>query len=134
MASSLLNKNVNNFWKGVKNVSGVKSGLPSTVDNVNGEENISNLFANKYNAVYNSVSYDVDDMTNLLFSLENDICQKCNSSECYYNHVISVEQINSAIKLLKPHKSDGDLGHSSDHIINGSLKLSVYLCCYSMLC
>ena len=43
-----------------------------------------------------------------------------------------IHDINSSILLLKPRKSDGVSGCSSDHIINGTRKLSTILLFHSI--
>ena len=83
MASNLMSNNNCNFWKDVKKVKGSKSMLPCTVDDISGNTNISNMFANKYKELYNSVSYDVEDMSNLVDKVDRDILHNCCSGKCY---------------------------------------------------
>ena len=48
--------------------------LPNMIDGKLGNENISDVFVDKYKSLYNSVSYDNHDMNNLLLKL-NDIIE-----------------------------------------------------------
>ena len=43
-------------------------------------------------------------------------------------HSISVSDIVQKVKELKHGKHDGNHGHYSDHLINGTIRLHVYLC------
>ena len=43
------------------------------IDNISGDENIANLFLNKYNQLYNSVNYDDNEMSTLSDENVNDI-------------------------------------------------------------
>ena len=55
MAESLMNHDVNEFWKQVNLTTGNRTSYPSTVDGVTGANNIAKLFANKSELLYNSV-------------------------------------------------------------------------------
>ena len=46
----------------VRSIKGRNKFLPSSVDGVVGDDEIAQLFSYKYNHLYNSVSYDVDEM------------------------------------------------------------------------
>ena len=47
--------------------------------------------------------------------------------QCYHNHSVDVNCVSTSIKLLKQGKSDGICNITTDHLINGSGKLVVYL-------
>ena len=65
LASSLNDKNVSSFWNSVKKINSASNRIASNVDGVNGDDNIVSVFADKYEALYNMVSYNVEDMTAL---------------------------------------------------------------------
>ena len=67
--------------------------------------------------LYNSVPYNI----------EENIHNLCSKGQCYCDHSFNVADILCAVTKLKCNKSDGWLGHSTDHIINGTNKLCVYL-------
>ena len=68
--------------------------------------------------MYNSVSYAEDDMSTLKEIVENKILSSCGNNLCTFDHHISVENIVSAIKHIKPVKHDGSDNVSTDRIIN----------------
>jgi exonuclease III len=130
LASSLSNNNVSSFWSQVKSVFGKSGTLPSAVDNSHGEENIVNVFANKYDHLYNSVSYDSNDMQSLKHITDiavecHCLNNKCNS--CILTNSISVNDITDHISHLKLNKYDGIDGYCTNHLIYGPHILHVYL-------
>ena len=127
MAETLLYGNINEFWKSVGRAKASKSVLPSTIDGVCGIKDISDVFAEKYKKLYNSVPYNFEDMKNFQLSTEENIHNLCSKGQCYCDHSFNVADILCAVTKLKCNKSDGWLGHSTDHIINGTNKLCVYL-------
>ena len=46
----------------VRRIKGRNKFLPSSIDGVVGDEEIAKRFSDKYNQLYNSVSYDIDEM------------------------------------------------------------------------
>ena len=136
MTNTFRGKDDKSFWKSVKKVNKSNASLPSTVDNVQGTENISNLFAEKYNDLYNSVSYNSEDMSSILSDLESQITTKCNVRSCSFKHCVDVSMVQEAIKELKPNKHDGNHFSYSNHFINGTEKLNALLSLLitSMLC
>ena len=59
------NNNVTDFWKQVNMSKSNNVSLPTQIDGVKGDKNINNLFTEKYNTLFNSVSYDNSDMERL---------------------------------------------------------------------
>ena len=57
------------FVKNIKN----REIFCNKVDSIDNVQGIANLFAEKYDDLYNSVSYDVDDMCTLKETIENKI-------------------------------------------------------------
>jgi hypothetical protein len=95
---------------------------------VNGAHNISELFLSKYDELYNSVSYDASEMNAVKDSLDSMISSKCASGSCTDSeHCTTVDQVCESILFMKGSKHDGQTGHYSDHIINGTRKLHVFL-------
>ena len=127
MAESMAHQSTNHFWQSVKQVKTGKTALPSCIDDSYGHENISNLFLEKYKNLYNSVSYNINEMELFKSNVELEINKTCQQGNCYSNHSVTVNEIVSAIKQLKYGKSDGRLGHCTDHLIFSCHLLSVYL-------
>ena len=91
---------------------------------------ISEHFATKYNALYNSVSYSHNEMSEVV----DDIDKTCHEHRhetveddemCTRTTQISVNNVNNAITKLKLGKSDGNNGLTTDHLKQGSHKLYV---------
>ena len=66
MAEQVLNGNFSSFWANVRIVKGAKTNIPTTVDTSVGNKDICELFAEKYEALYNSVPYNDTEMGELL--------------------------------------------------------------------
>ena len=123
IAEAHLEKDNSSFWNHVKNVNKVKHSVPSSIDNVCGEENIANKFAQNYNSLYNSAVSSDDDICGLFENLDNQIVNKCKNNNCNNSHFVSKDDVVKAIVKLKSNKSDGFYGHNSNHIIHGTDKL-----------
>ena len=83
------------------------------MDNVARNENITKLFAHKYDVLYNSVCSNSDEMSNILNMNQADIESVClqlnNDSHDMINkhtHAMSVKHIQDAIHKLQYAKSD----------------------------
>ena len=107
------------FWAEIKRILGYHSSLPNTVDGVQGGSNIADIFQEKYKSLYNCVSYDTHQMAALLKETNLNIKNMAGGR----SQTFITDDINSCILLLKPGKSGGMSGCSSDHIINGTSKL-----------
>jgi hypothetical protein len=127
MAKALLLNQTRDFWSEVKKVRTSNNNIPSQIDNTSGESNISELFAEKYCDILNSVSYHEEDMSNMLDKIDNRIDELCNENKCSHNHTITVEDIRKGTSKLKRGKQDGYMGHYSDHLINGTDSLTVQM-------
>lgn len=127
LAEHLMSHHDVSFWKEIKNVMGVKTKAPNNIDNCTGDNNIGDLFAEKYKSLYNSVSYNSVNMSSLLRDIDHDIVKKCVPGECSASHVVSPRDVEMAICDLKAGKVDGFAGQCSDHLINGTNSLHVSL-------
>ena len=127
MATSLLHNKSKDFWSDVKRIRGEKGTVPCTVDGFKSNRDVSNLFAQKYSELYNSVSYDIDKLQKLTVTVNNQIQSLCCADNCYSNHIFTVKDVATAMKKLKHYKSDGNIVHFSEYLINGSHKLHVFL-------
>ncbi len=129
LACSLMNNNITRFWQDVKRLRGASNSSPSVIDGAKGSAAISQIFVEKYKQLYNSVSYNPDEMTPLIDEITEGITTKCCAGKCEQPHVITPGEVNIAIKQLKRGKSDGSTDQTSDHFINGTHKLNVYMSC-----
>ena len=83
------------------------------------ETHILQIFAIKYNMIYNSVGYDCIDMDNILADYEDDIMHMClmlsNHISEGHVHMFDNDTIAKAVFDLKTGKSDSFDGLSSDY-------------------
>jgi len=140
MAQGLLENNARKFWDEIRKIRGRSGSLPTTIDGEFGDDNIANTFQSKYRTLYNSVSYDTHEMAALKAELDNLVtCKRYdnieNSRDKCEPHTknvdlvfsVNVEDITRGIKLMKRGKRDGCSKQSSDHIIQGTEQLNIYL-------
>ena len=93
--------------------------MSNSIDGCNDNDDIMNVFREKYMSLYNSVPYDECEMSKIKSIIETCI------DTCNINYNIS---INDVIDLnLKSGKSDGNEGLNSDHFIHGTKKLHAIL-------
>ena len=125
MADAILCDDTRSFWNEVRTVSSNKNNtLPNMIDGKLGNENISDVFVDKYKSLYNSVSYDNHDMNNLLLKL-NDIIE-CTYEGNMSNHITFDDVVNS-LPQIKCGKNDGLGLIFSDHFIYGTNRLYIML-------
>ena len=127
MANALLKNDHNDFWSHVKKFSGSKTTLSNNIDGIVGQNNISELFADKYDILYKSVGYDKADMDKLYEDINNKIINAGFDKCLYYKYFINVDDISENVNKIKLGKTDGSSGIYSNHIINAGKKLHVLL-------
>ena len=131
MAEALMQNKTRDYWAEVKRVRCKSNVLPNLIDGVQGKENIANIFADKYETLYNSSCiYSKDAMDNFINDANTKITESCCNGTCENNHVIYPNDIRNAVKLLKYGKQDGNVGHYTDHLKHGTSKLFT---CLSLL-
>ena len=102
-ASSVTNNRSRDVWQEVKRIRRKCNNVSNVVDGVSNADDIAELFAEKYSTLYNSVSYDVNDMSDIRSELNEFI--ECVTSD----HAATGIDVLCAIKQLKAGKSDGSL-------------------------
>ena len=128
LANSLVNKNIKCFWKVVRQMkTNNKKSIPTCIDNITGEKEISDLFHEKYRSLYNSVPYDSKEMQKLMHDVDKHIQLRCLNYNCYNSHAVTVYDVQQSLKHLKKRKKDGLTDCESDNFINATPKLSIYL-------
>ena len=70
MANDLIANKSCDFWSAIKKIKKGKAVLPNCVDSCNDEQNISDLFASKYDQLYNCVSYNDEQLQNVATVLD----------------------------------------------------------------
>ena len=121
MAKSISENNSRDLWKEVYKVRSKCKTSSQCMDGVSGNESISELFAHKYNVLYNSVCSNTTQLNELLALNENDIITNCSNNNTSlinkHTHHVSVDQLQNAIHKLKSSKSDCTDQLFSDHFI-----------------
>ena len=100
---------------------------PCMMDDAQGDDNVCELFKEKFHGLYNSVSYDQGDMNKLIEQLNAEIAEKCCKGRCYDSHNVIVSDIIRAVAKLKSCKSDVNDELSSDHFIYACDELYVHI-------
>ena len=131
LAEHIRSKNQKEFWRDVKKVKGHRKSIPNKIDDAKGDQNIADLFANKFYKLYNSVKYCESTMSDLQELILNDIQHKCDlhvDTVCTEHlHYITVNDVKCCVKLLKSDKKDGSLNLYTNHLINGTGRLFVMI-------
>ena len=74
------------FWKKVKLLNKDIKKLPTSINNVSGEEKISETFKKKNCELLNSVSYKESELLEHQALLDRNVCKICTSENCYSDH------------------------------------------------
>ena len=122
VSQALLNNKNCDFWKEIRKAKGNCDALPSVIDCMSKDEDISDLFAKKYDQLYNSVSFDQNSMSILTAKIDELIDESPN----VYPHV-SVDDVVRGISQTKRNKKDSKSVFYTDHFINSNLQLRVFL-------
>ena len=124
IATSLLHDPNRNFWSEIRKIRNKRPANCRIVDGCKftDEESVAQLFASKYAELFSSVSYNNQQMQNIIHSVESHILP-----DMYQDCVTSCSDVRSAISRLKSHKNDGDGKLSTDHFHNTGVDLSVHV-------
>ena len=116
MASNLLEKNTNEFWKDVNVKNKCKTPLPQTVEGVTGMEEVAKMWRGHFSAVLNCLNNERVDVAS--YNLACDTEENC---------IVSGTEIERCIAKLKNGKSNGMDNVSSEHLKYSSLRLASML-------
>ena len=122
MAEALISIRSRDLWSEVKRMKGRSRKSACIIDGVNGDKDIADLFSNKYNTLYHSVPFDNDDMLRIRYTIDH----RLQNTRCS-GYVITPTDVRIAVDHLKSGKGDGFEGLCSDHFINGTKRLYVFL-------
>jgi hypothetical protein len=120
MAEAVLQNRNRNFFNEARKLCGTNKAVSSCIDDETDDIEIANLFGKQYKDLYNSVSCDSGELSDIFI----DVNRKC-VDELPIS--ITCKEVSDAIANLRVNKRDGDVGLDSDHVINGSALISVYL-------
>ena len=114
------------FWKKVKNTAPKFSRLPTHVDGIQGDRNIAEHFKMNFENLFNSVSYDEQEMISLMDDINTAINLNNDNGEIQ-TLLISPEIVKKGIFKLKNGKNDGSLPIKSDNLIHSTDILHAHL-------
>ena len=144
MAQSIANNNYRDLWKETSKIRNSKSTTSTCIDNKINDDDITKVFFDKYNILYNSVRYNDNSLNMFLADNMSDVkqhCMECSDDDYVYSHkhVITIENVQEAIHKLKSGKSDCVDSMMSDNllmvrIVCFSILLVCLLQCYVMNC
>ncbi len=127
MADAIIANDSKNLWREARKINPKKKSIPNTINGINGDKTISELFADKYTGHYNSVPYDVDTMNRI----KDCVQQSLHNNVGEYDEV-TTDDIESSISQLKIGKHDGDQWLESDHLIYSTKLLHRILSDFSL--
>ena len=117
LAHSLVDEPIKQFWGKVKWLRPNVSKVPSSVDGVQNNKDISELFKGKFDHLFNCVSYNKDELN----ILNNDINSIINSESLQTNNsntlLIGPDLVKKGIANLKSGKNDGSNPLTSENLI-----------------
>ena len=120
MADAISTNNDRELWDEVRKLTKSSNSLPNMVDGLTGIEEISHIFTDKYDTLYNSVGYDNHEMNDL----SADISNRINNNSTSSSHTITVQEVKEGISNLKFGKKEEN-GLFSNHFIYGSDRLTI---------
>ena len=100
---------------------GKKAVLASAVDDSCNPQSISQLFADKYQDVYNSVSYNVEELEGIQRSVLEKVAEAGYSSD----FIVRAGEVIDAVSRLKANSDDGGEGLSTNHFKYASFELAL---------
>ena len=120
-AKSLMDKDLNSFWRGIRKVNNAKIPLASTVENCVDELSICDMWKTHYESLLNSVQS---------CDLKTEISNKTDHSiqtitEC--TRKFSIASITNLFKYLKGGKASGVDGLAAEHFLYADRHIYVYL-------
>ena len=128
MGEAIAKNDDRKLYEEVRKLTKSNNELPSMMDGQTGIVEISKIFGDKYEALYNSVSYNNHDMNKIRKDIETRIANGCPSIEMQSNHThsITVKEVKEAAMLLKLGKKEKN-GLYSNHFKYGPERLFIIL-------
>ena len=128
LAEAVSENNDRVLWDEVRKMSKTNNELPTTMDEHSSVEKINDIFADKYNILYNTVSYNTHDLNSLAADIDARIDNGCpnNANLSDHSHSITVQEVKDAICKLKQGKKEEN-GLYSNHFKYGTERLYVMI-------
>lgn len=113
MAEAICSNNNRDLWDETKKITPTRNLISNNVDGMSNSEDISQVFANKFGQLYQSVPTDNVEINRINDELKYKIMNENSVNECN----LTCNDIDLAIRKLNKNKNDGNLGFYSDHLI-----------------
>ena len=140
MAQSIAN-NYRDLWKETSKIRNNNSTTSTCIDNKINDDDITQVFFDKYNILFNSVRYNYNSLNILLGDNMRDVkqhCIDCSDDDYVYSHkhVVTIDNVQEAIHKLKSGKSDCVDSMMSVNLLHSTNRLFQYIACLftTMLC
>ena len=122
IANSMISNKSRNMWAELKKIKGRNVSVASCIDGLSDNREISNVFKERYEAVFNDVPTLKEELNDVYSEIVNDVTHCTNFVD------ISVRDVKVTIAKLKRDKQGSEEERlSSNHFIYASEKLSVLL-------
>ena len=99
-ADAVLSNNRRDFWNEVKRMKHAATSCSSVVDSLTNPEDIADKFASKYQDLYTSVSFNVEDIN----EIRRDVNSAIQSTGFDCNCMFTCSDVGVAVRKLKPGK------------------------------
>ena len=128
MGEAVANNNDRSLWDEARKMTKASNKLPTMMDGLTDETEISNIFSDKYKTLYNSVGYSQRNMDNLHKEIETQISNGCASKpeQSDHSHQITIKNVKDAIGILKNDKKEEN-GLNSNHLKHAPDRLIVII-------
>ena len=125
-AEAISNNDDRALWDEVRKISKVNNDLPIAMDGHSNTDEITDIFADKYKTLYNSVSYNKHELKRLTADIDSRIDNSCPNNTAIHPHSITVQDVKKAIIDLKQGKKEEN-GLYTNHFINGTDRLFILI-------
>ena len=128
MGQAISENNDRVLWDEVKKITKTNNKLPNMMDGSTEPSDITNIFTDKYENLYNSVGYNTQELERLSAEINSRIEKGChdNLNSKYHSHTITVKDVEDAIDALKQGKKEEN-GLYSNHFKHGTKRLKILL-------
>ena len=121
----LLQHNVVDFWKNVRNLSCNKASNSTCIDAVVGEQNIADYWRSHYEGIFNSVQNTTH---------QNEILRKLETTEFHEDMTVTTNEVAKVIKGLKRGKAVGPDNVAAEALMHSNNRLHYLLgVCFSAI-
>ena len=125
LAGDLLQHNVVDFWKNVRNLSSNKASNSTCIDAVVGEQNIADYWRSHYEGIFNSVQNTTH---------QNEILRKLETTEFHEDMTVTTNEVAKVIKGLKRGKAVGPDNVAAEALMHSNNRLHYLLgVCFSAI-